>query len=150
MHGMRHAWIRPEQATSGGIILARLYPGDEVHAALRDLARRERLPSAALSGIGAVNDIVLALFDPSTRRYLETRLAEDLEVVSLGGNLSWVGEEPMTHLHGVVSRANCTTAAGHIMRATVSVTLEVTLMVGERRVERRPDPAFGLNLLDLD
>jgi uncharacterized protein len=149
MQTMRHAWIRPEKAPSGGIILARLHPGDEVHTALRDLARRERLPSAVLSGIGAVNDVVLALFDPASRRYLETRLQEDLEVVSMSGNLSWVGEEPMTHLHGVVSRADCSTAAGHFVRATVSVTLEVTLVVGERRIERRPDPEFGLNLLDL-
>jgi predicted DNA-binding protein with PD1-like motif len=147
---MKHTWMSDPGQPSRGIILMRLHPGDELHACLREVARREGLPSAAVSGVGAVNDIVLALFDPATKRYLETHLAEDLEVVSLGGNLAWVGEEPLAHLHGVVSRADCSTLAGHVVRATVSITLELTLIVGNRRIARRPDAHFGLNLLDLD
>jgi len=135
--------------TPAEMIFVRLHPGEEVHACLMDLARREAVPSASVSGLGAVNDIVLALFDPASRRYLETRLTEDLEVVSLAGNLAWAGDDPVIHLHGVVSRADCSTAAGHIMRATVSVTLEIALMVGSRRMERRLDPAFSLKLLHL-
>jgi hypothetical protein len=150
MPAMQHTWMREPGEPAGGIILMRLHPGDEVHACLREVARARRLPSAAINGVGAVNDIVLALFDPVSKRYLETHLEEDLEVVSLGGNLAWVGEDPVAHLHGVVSRADCSTAAGHVVRATVSVTLEITLAVGTRRITRSPDARFGLNLLDLE
>ena len=131
------------------MIFVRLHPGEEVHASLKDLARRQEIPAATVSGLGAVNDIVLALFDPAEKRYIETRFTEDLEVVSMTGNLAWSDNDPIAHLHGVVSRADCSTAAGHIMKATVSVTLEITLLVGSRRMERRLDPDFGLKLLHL-
>lgn len=130
-------------------ILVRLHPGDELHDCLRSLARAERIPSAALTGLGAVDDVTLALYTLATRRYLETRLTGELEVVSMTGNVSWLGDEPITHIHGVVSRADGSTAGGHFMRATVSITLEVMLLVYPERVERALDPACGLNLLDL-
>ena len=130
-------------------ILVKLVPGEEILTCLKALARRLDIPSAFVTGLGAVNDVTLALYDPAARRYYETRLLEDLEVATMTGNLSWLGDEPIVHLHGVVSRADCTTAAGHIMRGFVSATLEVMLQVGEQRVERRPDAAIGLNLLHL-
>ena len=150
MAAMKHMRARSGDHPDGDIIFVRLHPGDEVHASLQELARLERIPSASVSGIGAVNQIVLALFEPSTRRYLETAFQEDLEIVSMTGTLGWLGDAPATHLHAVVSRADCTTAGGHIMRAIVSVTLEITLIVGDLRLERRPDPDFGLNLLALE
>lgn len=147
---MKHIRARSGDHPDGDIIFVRLHHGDEVHASLQELARLERIPSAGVSGIGAVNQIVLALFDPSTRRYLETAFEEDLEIVSMTGTVGWLGDAPAIHLHGVVSRADCTTAGGHIMRAIVSVTVELTLTVGDARLERKPDPAFGLNLLALE
>lgn len=146
---MERTWLHEPQAPPAGIVLARLHPGDEIHTCLREIARAERLPAASITGLGAVNDIVLAWFDPAAKRYLETHLRENLEIVSLTGNLAWRGEEPVAHLHGVVSRPDAGTAAGHVVRAVVSVTVELTLMVGSRRIERRHDPRFDLNLLDL-
>ena len=133
----------------GDRIIARLAVGEEILDAVRTLARSQALPGAAITGIGAVNDVTLALFDPGPRVYRETRFVEDLEVVSMTGNLAWLGEDPIVHLHGVVSRADCTTAAGHFMRAIVSVTLELMVIVYPDRVVRSHDPGVGLNLLDL-
>lgn len=130
-------------------ILARLEIGDEIIASVRELARTEAIPSAFISGLGAVNDITLAFYDTMTRTYEETRLTQELEVVSMTGNIAWLGEEPVVHLHGVVSRRDGTTAAGHIMRGTVSVTLEVMVLVHADKIQRRNVPAVGLNLLDL-
>ena len=135
---------QPSQA-----ILVKLTPGEEILGSLKTLARRLQIPSACLTGLGAVNDVTLALYDPAARSYVETRLIEDLEVATMTGNISWLEDDPVVHLHGVVSRADCSTAAGHFMRAVVSVTLEVMLQVGSQRVERKPDAAIGLNLLHL-
>src|SRR6267142_4714165 len=120
-------------------IIARLYAGEEIHASLKALARERAIPSAALTGLGAVSDVTLAFYDPARRVYLETRLTEDLEVATMTGNIAWAGDEPMIHLHGVVSRADCTTAAGHIMRGVVSATLEVMLTVYPERIARTHD-----------
>lgn len=130
-------------------LIARLAPGEEIHAALKALARAREIPSASLSGLGAVNDVTLALYDPVRRAYVETRLVEDLEVSTMTGNIAWLGEEPIIHVHGVVSRADCSAAAGHIMRGVVSLTLEVMLQIYPERIQRSPDAATGLNLLNL-
>ena len=132
-----------------GTIVARLEMGDEIHASIRELARKEAVPSASITGLGAVDDITLAFYDRVTRTYQETPLHEELEVVSMTGNIAWLGEDPVVHLHGVVSRRDGTTAGGHIMRGTVSVTLEVMMVVQPERIRRGPVPEVGLNLLDL-
>jgi len=137
----------PERAERS--ILARLEAGDEILSSIRELARKESIPSAFLWCLGAVNDITLAFYDLGTRRYEETPLAQELEVASMTGNISWLGDDPVVHLHGVVSRRDGSTAAGHVMRGIVSVTLEVMVLVHAERVERRNVPSVGLNLLDL-
>jgi predicted DNA-binding protein with PD1-like motif len=142
--------ITTTRSTESYGIVARLAAGEEIHTVLKAIARERAIPSAALTGLGAVNDVTLAFFDPAQRVYREMRLIEDLEVATMTGNIAWVGDEPIIHLHGVVSRTDCTTAAGHIMRGVVSVTLEVMIRVDSVKLARRHDADFGLNLLDLD
>lgn len=138
-----------EHKRMGDRILARLAAGDEVIASLKDLARAENIPAASITGLGAVDDITLALYHPARREYLTTRLTEELEVASMTGNIAWLDGDPVVHIHGVVSRADCATAAGHFVQARVSVTLEVMLHLYPERIARAPEPAIGLNLLAL-
>ncbi|HKY33228.1 MAG TPA: DUF296 domain-containing protein [Candidatus Polarisedimenticolia bacterium] len=145
---MDHGFLTGQGGPPARLMAVRLHPGEEIVSSLKRLAREAPIPSAALCGIGAVDDVVLALFDPRARAYVETRLTGDLEVVSLSGSIGWAGEEPVVHLHGVVSRVDGTTAGGHLMKGVVSVTLEVMAWVGDRRLARRRDEATGLNLLD--
>jgi len=133
----------------GSNILVRIYPGEEIISQLKAVAREERIPGAALTGLGAVREATLALYDPAERRYVETRFEEDLEIASMTGNLAWLGDEPIPHVHGVLSRTDCTTSAGHVMRAVVSVTAEVMLTVYPERLTRERDETVGLNLLNL-
>jgi len=133
----------------GDRILARLHVGEEIIGQLKTIARETAIGGAAVTGLGAVREATLALYDPAARRYIETRLEEDLEIASMVGNISWLGDDPIAHVHGVLSRADCTTAAGHIMRAVVSVTVEVMMTVYPERVVRAPDESVGLNLLSL-
>ncbi len=130
-------------------VLARLVVGEEVITSLKALARTERIPAASLTGLGAVDDVTLALYHPVRKEYITTRLTEELEVATMTGNIAWVGDEPVVHVHGVVSRADCSTAAGHFVQARVSVTLEVMLSIYHDRVIRAPEPSLGLNLLSL-
>ncbi|HET6374364.1 MAG TPA: PPC domain-containing DNA-binding protein [Candidatus Polarisedimenticolia bacterium] len=130
-------------------IIVRLDIGDEVIESLKTLARIERIPGGALTGLGAVGDVTLAYYHLKSRSYETVRLEEDVEVVSLTGNIGWLGDEPVIHAHAVVSRADCSTAGGHVMRAVVSVTVEVMVLVYAERLERAPVPEIGLNLLRL-
>ena len=130
-------------------ILLRLVPGEEIHHCLKTLARGQSIPSATLTGLGAVGEITLAWWDLAQRAYLPLVLIENLEIVSMTGNLAWSDGEPMAHIHAVVSRPDGTTRGGHVMTGIVSVTLEISLRLMSARVERRMDGEAGLKLLAL-
>lgn len=124
-------------------------PGEEVVATLSAFLRRKRIRSAALTGIGAAEDVVLGCFIPKTRKYRKRTFPGDSEIAALCGNTAWRDGEPACHIHAVVATPGFATRAGHLFAATVTVTCEVSLWPGVRRLERKVDPACGLALLDL-
>ncbi len=133
----------------GDRILARLQAGAEIMGSIKELARLESIPSGAFVGLGALSEVTLALYELGPRKYISTRLEEELELVSMTGNVSWFEGEPVIHAHGVVSRADFSTAGGHIMSGMVSVTVEVMVTVYPEKVERALVEEVGLNLLAL-
>jgi hypothetical protein len=127
----------------------RLMPGEEIVTELCGFVRRRRIKSGFLTGIGAAEDIVLGCFDPKKKTYHKRTFAGDNEVAAIVGNVGWLKQEPACHIHAVISRPNLTTFAGHLFSGRVTVTLEVALVPGTRRLVRRADPLSGLNLLAL-
>jgi predicted DNA-binding protein with PD1-like motif len=133
----------------GANYLVRLQRGEEVVSALTDFVRAESIQAGSISGIGAVSDLSLGFFDPTSREYIREDLAGGYEVVNLAGNVSVLAGEEMLHLHATVADIDHRTRAGHLFQATVSVTLEVVVTRFDGRLERRLDESVGLNLLDL-
>jgi len=127
----------------------RLMPGEEIVATLVSFVRSRRIKSGFLTGIGAAEDITLGCFDPKTRTYHKRTFKGDHEVAAVVGNVAWVGKDPVCHIHAVISTPRLATFAGHLFSGTVTVTLEVALVPGTRRLARKPDPLSGLNLLTL-
>jgi uncharacterized protein len=134
---------------NGAYYQLRLTPGEEIVATLAGFIRERRIKSGFLTGIGAAEDITLGCFDPKTRAYHKRTFKGDNEVAAIVGNVGWLKREPACHIHAVISRPNLTTFAGHLFSGTVTVTLEVALVPGTRRLARKPDPLSGLNLLEL-
>jgi predicted DNA-binding protein with PD1-like motif len=127
----------------------RLMPGEEIVESLVGFVRRRRIKSGVLTAIGAAEDITLGCFDPKTRAYHKRAFKGDHEVAAMVGNVAWVGKNPVCHLHAVISAPRLATFAGHLFCGTVTVTLEVALVPGTRRLTRKLDPLSGLNLLAL-
>lgn len=127
----------------------RLMPGEEIVETLAGFVRSQRIKSGFLTGLGAAEDITLGCFDPKTKTYHKRTFKGDHEVAALIGNVAWVGKEPACHIHAVISPPRLATFAGHLFSGKVTVTLEVALVPGTRRLTRKPDPFSGLNLLAL-
>ena len=127
----------------------RLMPGEEIVETLAGFVRSRRIRSGFLTGIGAAENITLGCFDPRTKTYHKRTFKGDNEVAAVVGNVGWLKKDPACHIHAVISRPNLTTYAGHLFSGTVTVTLEVALVPGTRRLLRQPDPLSGLNLLAL-
>jgi len=106
-------------------------PGEEVAAGLLAFAREANLAAAHFTAIGAFSDVVLGFFDPDRKEYLRTPVREQVEVVSLVGNVAQFNREPKVHAH-------------------VRPTLEVVVVESPHHLRRATDPATGLALPKLD
>ena len=130
--------------------LIRMYPGQEILSSLIKFAKEKNIASAVILGIGGVNKAEIGFFNLKTKEYDRKVLEEDLELVSLLGNLSYVDGEPFIHAHGTFGNAEYQGIAGHCFSLEISVTAEIHLIEFSKKIERSPDSTMRVNLLNLD
>jgi predicted DNA-binding protein with PD1-like motif len=124
--------------------LLRLEKGEEVVGVLTDFVRKKNIPAGFFTGIGAVTDATLGIFDPDKREYIKKEFADDLEVGNLTGNIAYLDDtEPFVHCHITVSDSSLNAFTGHLFRATVTITLELFIHVFEEKLFRELDPKMG-------
>jgi hypothetical protein len=144
---MKHKLINEGPERSFAIVLD---PGDEPMACLSAFARAQRLDAARFTGIGAFSEAVVGFFDLQRKDYEEIAIGEQVEVVSLVGDVALSPEgQPALHAHVVLARRDGSAWGGHLIRARVQPTLEVMLVESPSRLQRRIDPATGLALISL-
>lgn len=124
--------------------------GDDPVEALSAAAKRFDLSAASLTGIGAFSAVTLGFFDRSRRDYTRRVIREQVEVVSLLGNVALDGGEPRVHVHVAVARQDGSALGGHLLGGSVDPTLEVIIVESPRILRRKIDQTTGLALLDLD
>lgn len=124
--------------------------GEEVIGGLEEFARAHRLGASHLTALGAFQDATLGYFDWGRKDYLRIPVREQVEVVSLIGDIAEDERgEPKLHLHVVLGRADGTALGGHLMDASVRPTLEVVLVESPAHLRRVHDPESGLALIRL-
>ena len=134
----------------GDKIVVRIDKGEELCAALLELAEKENIRMAGVTGIGASDDVTLGVFDTATKYYNKTVYnATDYEIGSVTGNLSRQGDKPYLHLHAVIgSPAKGECHAGHLNAAVISATCELVIDVIDGEVGRKFSDDIGLNLYE--
>jgi predicted DNA-binding protein with PD1-like motif len=134
----------------GGGRLALVFDkGDEPMSELERFARERGLTAASFTGIGAFEEVVLGYFDRDTKEYAEIPLPEQVEVLSLAGDVAVAAGEPAVHAHVVVGKRDGTAHGGHLLRARVWPTLEVVLTESPAELRKTHDAETGLALIDL-
>lgn len=123
---------------------------DEVIGELTGFARTQRLSASHFTAIGAFRELTLGYFDPDRRDYEKIEIGEQVEVLSLVGDIALKDGEPKIHAHVVVGKRDGTAHGGHLLQARVWPTLELVLTESPRNLRRRSDEATGLALIDLD
>ncbi len=124
--------------------------GDEVIAGLMAFGKEHKPRSARFTAIGAFSDVVLAYFDWPSKKYQEIPLSEQVEVLTLAGDIAWTEDgEPVVHAHVVVGRSDGSTRGGHLKAAHVRPTLELVLVEYPKHLERKHDPESGLSPIRL-
>ena len=124
--------------------------GDEVMSALADFAKDHQLTAARFTAIGAFRDATLGYFDWASKTYERIPVREQVEVLSLVGDVALDGDTPKIHAHCVVGKRDATAHGGHLLEAHVRPTLEVMLVESPVHLRRLHDDASGLPLIALD
>lgn len=133
----------------GEDIVARLEVGEEVIASLSDIAEREGVTFAEVSGIGAADEFDVSVYDVKAKVYFDNTFREPLEITSLLGTVSEKDGAPYVHIHATAGRADGAVIGGHLKRAVISATCELVLHTVYGRVARFYDERTGLNLMEL-
>jgi predicted DNA-binding protein with PD1-like motif len=129
--------------------ILRLEKGEEIVKTVTEFVKTKKLKGAFVLGIGAGKEFTLGCFDPEKKTYIRRFFPGDWEITNLNGNISWLDEETIVHIHIVIGSTNFNTFSGHLFSGTVTVTCELFVMPLDTKLKRYRDSIIGLNLLDL-
>jgi predicted DNA-binding protein with PD1-like motif len=123
--------------------------GDEAFDQLGAFASENAITAAGLTAVGAARDVALGYFDPEIDDYRTTTFSEQLEVLSLVGDIASKDGKPVVHAHITLGRQDSSVIGGHLQRLTVWPTLEVVVTETPAHLAKTIDPETGLALIDL-
>jgi uncharacterized protein len=123
--------------------------GDQAMAGLKAFAEEQHLAASHFTAIGAFKEVTLGYFDWEKKDYLKIPVDEQVEVLSLVGDIAINNGKPNIHVHAVLGKRDGTTCGGHLIEAEVRPTLEVILTESPDHLIRRFDKESGLALISL-
>ena len=112
---------------------------DEVMSGLTDFARQNKVTSASFNAIGAFSHATVAWFDDSKKEFKLNPINQQVELVSMIGNITLVNDEPAVHTHVSVASSDGTMRGGHVINAFVFPTLEVFMTVYPTALHKERD-----------
>jgi predicted DNA-binding protein with PD1-like motif len=123
--------------------------GDEPMSLLERFAREHNVTAARFTAIGAFREVVVGYFDWERRQYLRIPIREQVEVLSLAGDIAIGDQGPKIHAHVVLGKRDGSAHGGHLLEARVRPTLEVILTESPAVLVRKHDTESGLALIRL-
>ena len=130
----------------GNTIVARIDRGEEILAAVREIAGAEHIQLASVSALGATNDFTVGVYNVDEKQYHANDYKGSFEIVSLTGTINTMDGEFYTHLHMSAGDEKGQVFGGHLNRAVVSAVCEMVITVIDGVVDRRFSEEIGLNL----
>jgi predicted DNA-binding protein with PD1-like motif len=122
---------------------------DEVVSGLSDFARENDIKTAFFAGVGACQKVTLGFFDLEKKDYEKRAINEQVEVMSIIGNIAIYQNEPKIHAHIVIGKRDSTAHGGHLIEAVVRPTLEILVTESPLKLIRTLDAETNLPLIDL-
>jgi uncharacterized protein len=124
--------------------------GDEIASLLQQFAAGQGLAGSSFKAIGALSYAQLGWFNWKTKKYEPACvLSEQVELLSLIGDIALKEGEPAVHAHVVVGRADGTAHGGHLLEARVRPTCELILTESPIHLQKKHDPETGIALIQV-
>jgi uncharacterized protein len=123
---------------------------DELSQGLKKFASDQKLASASFKAIGALSSVKLGWLNWETKKYEPSvSLDEQVELLSLIGDVAVKNDEPQVHAHLVIGKRDGTAHGGHLLQAHVRPTCEVVLTESPAHLRKEFDPVAGIALIKL-
>jgi predicted DNA-binding protein with PD1-like motif len=124
-----------------------LKTGEEIAASLKTFAEENHLSNGSFKAIGALSGAKVGWFNWETKKYeIAAQFEEQIEVLSLIGDIALQDGKPVVHAHLIVGRRDGTAHGGHLIEAHVRPMLEVVL-TESGALQKKLDPESGLALI---
>jgi uncharacterized protein len=124
--------------------------GDELAEGLLQFAKQHKLSAASFKAVGALSAVRLGWFSWESKKYEPSvTLDEQVELLSLIGDVALKDGEPVVHAHAVIGRKDGTAHGGHLLKAHIRPTCEVVLTESPTHLQKFIDPQSGLALIKL-
>jgi predicted DNA-binding protein with PD1-like motif len=136
-----------DETNSKRTFVVALEMGEEVVSSITGFARDMALASSSVTGIGGFQRVRLGFFDYERSGFRENIIDEQVELLSLVGNIADEEGTPHLHAHVVLGRYDATTRGGHLVEAVVRPTMELVIVEHPDHLQRRLDKETGLVLL---
>lgn len=121
--------------------------GEETLSGITRFAEERNLTASRFTAIGAFSSVVVGYFEWGKKDYERISVGEQVEALSLIGDVALDGGRPKVHAHVVLGLRDGSTRGGHLLEAWVRPTLEVILTESPSYLRREFDPVSGLALI---
>ena len=130
--------------------IVKLDSNEEIITTLKDFVLDKKIKSAFLHGIGTGKELTLGYYDSKRKMYHKRAFIDEYEFASINGNISYLGKEPVIHIHCTISHLNFVTYSGHLFAGKVGATCEIMITLLDKKLYRKADIKTGLNLFQFE
>ncbi len=143
---MKYKLINDDKKKTYAIILE---SGEEAKEQLLAFAKEKKVAVSQFTAIGAFSETTVGFYDFSIKDYKKTHFKQQLEVLSLAGDITLFNGEYKVHGHIVLAKEDGTAYGGHLIKGMVHPTLEIILNESPVYLEREMDEKAGIPLIKI-
>lgn len=129
------------------MFILRFDKGEELFEAMVRFAEEKDIRAGFFTGLGAAESMSLAHYNISKKEYEMGEHEEEVEILSLVGNLSIFDRRRTIHMHATFGRKDFSVFGGHLFTLNVSTTCEVMFTSFSVGIARVKDEETGLHIL---
>jgi len=143
---MKYQLINDDQQKTFAVILE---SGEEVMQKIMEFAKAQKISASQFTAIGAFSKTIVGFFDFSIKDYKKIPFKQQMEVLTLNGDITLFKGEYKIHAHVVLGKEDGSAHGGHLLKATVHPTLELILNESPAYLSREMDKESGLALIKI-
>jgi predicted DNA-binding protein with PD1-like motif len=123
--------------------------GDEVLSGISDFAVQHHITAARFTAIGALKRATTGWFDLSHKSYKLNEINQQVELISLIGDIALYNGKPAVHAHYSVGFPDGSVQGGHLIEAVTFPTVELFMTVFTQPLQKELDKETDLKLINI-